>query len=183
VPAGTIFPRRARRALPNPQQPIGNKDLQTVRVVGTAAPPQNEYNPPVTRRIRFKYNYTGATLSSTITPAAVITQDQGDYGTSGARFNNTVRFHRVEAWFGTSLSTSASIGPPNLQLEDNTSGQFLQDNAALGVDWAHVAMRPCLANRITAYSVASSAVLFTITVPAATGLAGSVIVDVTVSMC
>jgi hypothetical protein len=35
---------------------------------------------------------------------------------------------------------------------------------------------------MTAYSVASTAVLFTITVPAATGLSGNVIVDVTVSM-
>lgn len=164
--------RRTRRSMQH--QPLGDKDLSTQRVPGVPAPPQNVFNPPITKRVRFVQPYAGTAYTLEITPLALGLQDAGDYFISVARYL-TVRLDRVEAWFG----SDSPLSSVPLVLEDMISQVSYQDSLSVGVDWAHVAMRPCLQSRMTLSPITATTQLAAITIPVLTGATGTVIVDCT----
>jgi hypothetical protein len=170
-------PRLRRALLPRPV--IGEKDLTTQRVGGPINPPQKSFNTPITRKTRFNIAYAGTNVSFIISPAQIAANDAAEYFNSSTplRFS-TIQTTKCEAWFGT-INDPTTAPYPNLDVTDSFSGVTFSDTPNGGVDWAHVAIRPCLSLRQDQLAVTSSQSLFVIGVPAAAGCSGNIVVDVT----
>jgi len=117
-------------------------------------------------------------LTSAITPNLLGIQDGVDYlGASTLRYN-AVQVEKIEAWLG--LQTIGTAVSPQLSITDGFGQATFADNAAPGVDWAHVAIRPCLHTRQDINAVTSTTPnLSTVEVNAAAGWTGNLIIDVT----
>jgi hypothetical protein len=180
---GRNMPRVARRTIPMSrlprQQVIGSKDLDTQRVAGPDKPPQQVSNPPITRKTRFTIPYTGTAVNYLVTPAAIAANDALEYfgASTPIRFNQ-LQVAKCQAWFGT-INDPTSASYPVLEVIDNYSNVTFYDTPNGGVDWAHVAMRPCLSLRQTFFAVSGTSALFSIVIPAAEGCTGNIVVDVT----
>lgn len=178
---GTL-PRRRRRGTQArmPRQPIGEQDLATTMVPGPDAPPQVARAPPVTRKIRINQPYVGAAIGYDLFANDLSVRDQQDYGTSGARYSR-VQISKVEVWFHLDTPPSmAGVPAPELQLTDSFSTSVLVDNTGLGIDWAHIAMRPCLNARMTQLPYNDTAnKLANVAVGASAGSSGTIVIDVT----
>jgi len=177
----TIFPLTRRRPVGlrrrQPPQVIGEKDLSTQRVGGPEAPPQHIVNPAVTRKTRFLITYSGAALTTNLTPALLLASDKSEYSTADVRYTS-LHINKVEAWFG--IINEPTTGPyPSLTVTDHVTGTSFIDYPNGGVDWAHVAMRPCLMSRSREFPAADATIIASVAAPAAAGGSGNFIIDVT----
>lgn len=175
---GVAVPRtRPRRSMR--QQPLGEKDLSTQRVGGPCSPPQLYSNLPITRKTRFQIAYSGAAVAFAISATQISQNDANDYfGASTPIRFNSLHLVKAEAWFGT-INDPTSGAYPILELFDSVSNTSFTDTPNGGVDWAHVAIRPCLYSRMTERPASDTAGLISVIVAAAEGCTGNIVVDVT----
>lgn len=173
--------RRRRNATNRVGAPpmLGPRDIDTQRIAGLPAPPPNVFNPPVTRKVRMEFPYVGTAFSQAINAAVLATQDTTDYSAGGVRFT-TLRITKCEAWLGTNSDPTTGSWP-HMTLEDVDTQVYFQDTPNGGVDWAHIAMRPCLASRIRIRPITDTVSALRLAVPAAAGATGTVVVDTTVT--
>ena len=176
--ADPSFRRRNTRGSKTPI--ITNRDLDTVRVLGSANPPDFVSNPIVTRRVRFTGLASAGGLSLVLTPASLAAQDQALYGVSALRYSS-VRLTNVEAWLA--QDTAGTSAAPTIQVGDASSSTTFNDTLNPGVDWAHIAMRRTLAGRSSWSAVSSSGTLASVATNANTGFAGHYVVDCTCDFC
>lgn len=163
---------------PRKQAPIGEKDLSTIRVRGTMHPRTHTRTPPVTRVVRIIAPYSGTAYVYNLTSNDLSNQDQTDYNTSGARYS-ALHITRLEVWFSCDTLPTAGV-LPLVSVTDAFSNVTFEDTPNLGVDWSHVAMRPCLYARQTQRPYNDTTPLASIDVPAAAGARGTIIMDCTV---
>jgi hypothetical protein len=168
--------RQPRRFNNKSSMMVSEKDLSTQRVSGPASPPQHVGNPPTSRKTRFSVGYAGTAIVNTITAAAILANDVSEYlGVSTPVRYNALHVGKIEAWLGLDTSPTNLLA---LSVIDSVSNTEFTDSLTTGVDWAHIAMRPCLYSRMTQRPAIDTTSLFVISVPAAEGVAGQLIIDV-----
>jgi hypothetical protein len=161
------------------QQVIGEKDLTTQRVGGPSCPPQKADNLPITRKTRFYISYSGTAVTYILTAAGIVANDAVEYfgSSTPVRFNQ-IQVSKIEAWFSL-VPGATNPTSPSLSVEDSFSNVSYTDTPNVGVDWAHVAIRPCLSSRQSFQAAAATLSLAVIGVPAAAGSVGNIVFDVT----
>ncbi len=172
--------RRGRRA-GGKMQPIGAKDLDTMRVVGTEKPPSIPVNTIITRRTRLVFTLTAAANSYNVSTNSISLSDASDYATgSNLRFSQ-VRVSRIEAWASLGTLTGYTSAPVLHVSDAMFSGAFFHDSINPGVDYGHVAIRPSLLGRSTWRASNDTATLSNIAVEGLAGTTGngSLYVDIT----
>ena len=170
--------RRNRMATTEPV--LSEKNLGTIRLPGVPEPPIHITNPQVTRVVRITTAYSGSALSLTVSPKALVDQDALDYlgATTTSRYGH-LRVTKIEGWLGLQ---SFGSGLPTLVMYDGYSDVYHNDVAAVGVDYAHIAFRPCLSMRMTNFGATdTSSTVAGINVPASEGAVGTLTVDYTVT--
>jgi len=175
---------RGRRSGYNrmPKTPIiSPRDLNTCRITGTEQPPENTNNPPISKKVRVSGAYTGSAYTWNGTPNAIALEDGNDYLGSGTLRYTTLRIERAEVWLG--LSAVGTGQAPLLSITDGYSQVVFSDQPNLGVDYAHVAMRPSLFTRTGINTTSNTSTnLVIVDIPAAEGYVGTVVIDLTVTM-
>lgn len=174
-----ISSRRNRRAI-NKTPIIGSRDLDTHRVSGPEKPPTHVQNPPIQRKVRFTYPIGATAGTFNISPMALAAEDSAEYlgaGTSVANRFSTYRPIKCEAWLAP--LTASTGGTSTLQIMDSYSGTQFSDTSNLGVDYAHVAIRPCLLGRMTMLTATTTGPVFVLTTAASVGFVGQLTADVT----
>lgn len=172
--------RRQFRRGPRSAPVVSDKDLNTQRVGGPTHPPQHTGNTVITRKTRFTIPYNATAIAQNYTAASILANDALEYlgATSPLRFSAGFRVIKAEAWFGI-INEPTTGSYPNLFLLDAVSNNGFTDSPNGGVDWAHVAIRPCLYARMVERPVADTTSLIGLEVAAAEGCSGTIILDVT----
>lgn len=168
---------RGRRARSNNISGKLEQLIETSAVSLPDCPPQLATENKFTRWVRLHdtgLNYTGAALTYAIQPQLIATQDYKDYGLAANRWNQ-MRVRMIRVWFAN--TDPAAVGLPTLELQDAYSAFAVSDRAGPGVDWAKVAIRPCFQSRGAYYVLSSTSTLATVTVSAAAGVNGQVVID------
>jgi len=174
-----VLPTLARRVMPI----VGDRDIAAHRVKSVLdAPPIHATDPSVTRIVRMTSQYTGALYSSNISGQADINQDSLDYlgSTSNPRYHS-VNIQKVEVWYSSSGEPTNGLYP-NLLVTDALSGTTVADTPNGGVDFAHVAIRPCLEGRMRNALQTSTNPIVVVELGPSPGSNGTVTTDVTCTL-